>query len=114
MPLVRSNGFLAELVRSPHRLCPPFVYAIWDGEAVKIGTSKVQPRSRMADLQTGNSRQLVLLAYTASATEREVHRRLARWRLRGEWFGPAPEVLSELRNWDWLDEGAVAAVAAAG
>jgi hypothetical protein len=57
----------------------------------------------MQELQVGNPRPLMLLAYTAALTEREAHRRLRRSRLRGEWFKPAPEVLAELRTWDWLD-----------
>src|SRR5262245_48535376 len=103
MPLVRSNGFRADLLDNPARLHPPFTYAVWDGEAVKVGTSKGHPRVRLDDLQTGNPRKLVLLAYTARPTEREAHKRLQRHRLRGEWFRPDPQVLAELRTWDWLD-----------
>jgi hypothetical protein len=92
MPLVRSHGFRADLLDNPARLAPPFVYAICDGEFVKVGTSRVHSRTRMRELQVGNPRPLVLLAYDARLTEREAHRKPHRFRVRGEWFRPAPKV----------------------
>jgi hypothetical protein len=64
----------------------------------------------MQELQVGNPRPLMLLAYTAALTEREAHRRLHRHRLRGEWFRPAPEVLAEVARWDWVDGPRLAAL----
>jgi hypothetical protein len=110
VPLVRVNGFRAELVDNPGRLHRPFVYALTDGEAVKVGKSRTHPRTRMEALQTGSSRELVLLAYDARLSEREAHRKLHRHRRRGEWFDLCPEVLAEIGRWDWCDTRAVAAL----
>jgi hypothetical protein len=63
-----------------------YTYAISDGTAVKIGRSAAHPICRLAALQVGNPRELRLVAWSVSVTEGEAHRRLHRWRLRGEWF----------------------------
>jgi Meiotically up-regulated gene 113 len=86
------------------------VYAVWDGEFVKVGYSRTHPRTRMAELQAGSSRELILLAYTASLTERQAHGKLHKHRVRGEWFAVCPEILAELNTWDWLDAEALAKV----
>lgn len=79
-----------------------FVYAIWDGCAVKIGKSKGHPQRRLDALQTGNPRTLRLLAYTVELTESDVHRKLRRHRIRGEWFRPSIEVCREVNTWTWI------------
>jgi hypothetical protein len=80
-----------------------WVYAVWDGEHVKIGSSTGHPVQRMQTLQTGSSRPLTLLSYTATRSERECHKLLHRDRVRGEWFRLTSQVVKELRRWDWLD-----------
>jgi hypothetical protein len=110
VPLIRVNGFRIDLFDNLARLAPPFVYAVWDGEFVKVGHSRTHPRTHMAELQTGSSRELVLLAYDARVTEREVHKRLRRHRHRGEWFRPTPDVLKEIARWDWVDGPRLAAL----
>jgi hypothetical protein len=76
------------------------IYFIGEGPGghVKIGycadprggfTHEDVARSRMASLQTGNPRRLVLLGFTTSGTmddERALHAQFARSRLEGEWF----------------------------
>jgi hypothetical protein len=109
-PLTRVHGFRLPLIDAPHLLSGPFVYAITDGTSIKLGTSKGHPRARMADLQTGSSRELILLAYDARTTEKQVHRLLHRHRLRGEWFRPHPQVLALVRLWDWVDAEALEGV----
>ena len=59
---------------------------------VKIGRSK-NVETRLMELQVGNSRELLLIAkigpYTpkkAEWLEKQYHRRLKRFRIRGEWF----------------------------
>jgi hypothetical protein len=84
-----------------------FTYCLSDGAALKIGKCSGHPSERLHTLQTGSSRELKLLAYTAgngSNSEARVHNRLARYRLRGEWFELCLEVLAEVRHWDWLAE----------
>jgi hypothetical protein len=86
--------------------CKLLTYAVTDGTAIKIGKSSGHPSERLHVLQTANSRELRLLAYTnggGANSEEMVHRRLQRYRLRGEWFELCLEVLGALCNWDWLD-----------
>ena len=102
----REHGFRSGLTAQDHDV-PLWTYALSDGCAIKIGRSTGHPQQRLHILQTGSSRELRLLAYTActgSNSEARVHNRLARYRLRGEWFELALETLGELRDWDWLDE----------
>jgi hypothetical protein len=98
-PLRNALGFHARVDASwsPRVL----VYAITDLEAVKVGKCTGHPRARLATLQCGSSRQLFLLAYTSTLTERAAHRKLHRWKVRGEWHQVAP-VLREIIGWDWL------------
>jgi hypothetical protein len=80
------------------------VYAIVeDGGACKVGkVSGKHPRERLAELQTGSSRQLFLLGYDDRLTERAPHRQLHAARLRGEWFR-TEAVLPLVLQWAWLD-----------
>jgi Meiotically up-regulated gene 113 len=87
-----------------------YTYALTDGRAIKIGKSESHPWVRLKDLQTGNPEELRLVAYTLAVTEAEAHKRLARHRLRGEWFRLVPAVLQEIATWDWLDQQVFAAV----
>jgi hypothetical protein len=105
MPLVRERGFSAAAIARmlSGRDTGEIVYAITDGTAVKIGKVLGQhPRERLAELQTGNPRPLVLLAYT-HGREAAWHKVLSRDRIRGEWFAPTERVLGALLDWDWVD-----------
>jgi hypothetical protein len=95
----------------------PCVYAIIEGHClagveavgqklvpVKLGMSAGHPSERLAELQTGNPRLLVLLAYTRHLSERAVHTRWRSLRRHGEWFDLDRTLLAELRTWDWLDD----------
>lgn len=67
-------------------------------EAVKVGwTSKTPPESRMGDYQAGNPRKLVMLGTLpgTKADEAALHQRFIEHNILGEWFRPAPELLSE-------------------
>jgi hypothetical protein len=102
MPVLRRHGFS---LKAMARGADPEVltYAIWDGEAVKVGkVTNKHPSQRLADLQTGSSQPLRLLAYTATTTEAAAHRKLYKAHLRGEWFR-TEAVLDLVRDWDWLD-----------
>lgn len=67
------------------------VYAIRETETgrIKIGISR-DPEARMAQLQTGNSQQLELVAVRRAVNrfddERLCHAEAAAYRIRGEWF----------------------------
>ncbi len=56
-------------------------------QAIKIGSS-FYPDGRIGSLQVGNAYQLVTLGYLdfAEQTEKELHRKFAKHRLKGEWF----------------------------
>jgi hypothetical protein len=113
MPLVRQHGFSAAAIArmldgdsGDGGSSGEIVYAITDGTAIKIGKVNGQhPRQRLAELQTGNPRPLVLVAWT-HGKESAWHRALARDRLRGEWFRMSDHVLDALMGWDWLDVNA--------
>jgi hypothetical protein len=108
MPVIRdARGFHGRILDDPTLLNGERerVYAIWDGVAVKIGKTLWDPMQRLRDLQTGSSATLALVAFTSSCTERQVHRRLHRWRLRGEWFRLTNELLVEIATWDYVDCG---------
>jgi predicted GIY-YIG superfamily endonuclease len=77
----------------------PGVYVIQAGDdgPCKIGVS-ANPERRLAQLQTGNSARLVLVALylcqtwlIAKTLEASVHVALAPFRLMGEWFRVTPE-----------------------
>lgn len=77
-----------------------FVYFVQAGEdgPIKIGVSN-EPLSRMAEMQTCMPHTLRMLAFHPGtrAEEQSLHKRLAAFRIRGEWFHPCEEVLAALR-----------------
>lgn len=62
---------------------------------IKIGRSK-DPANRIATLQTACAEQLVILHLSPFDIEAELHQRLDRWRVRGEWF--SAECISDLAS----------------
>lgn len=74
---------------------PTHIYAIREGDAVKIGLAR-KPAERVRQLQIGNPRPLLLYA-TAPATlalEQHLHGVLAAEHRRGEWFDVNDRVLT--------------------
>lgn len=73
------------------------VYFIQEGAhgPIKIGFS-VDPRARLAALQTCNPRELRLIGLRPGSKEdeRALHDRFAAQRVRGEWFYPGEELLA--------------------
>lgn len=75
-----------------------YVYLIAEegGESVKIGES-AKPEARPGELQTGNKRTLILLAYypveQSKGADKVVHQQFAAHHDQNEWFRPTPEVL---------------------
>lgn len=76
-----------------------FVYFVQCGEdgPIKIGTAK-DLRMRLSSLQIGCPYELRLLGAREGdmLTESELHRRFARYRIRGEWFEPSEGLLREI------------------
>lgn len=66
--------------------------------AVKIGKSAAHPQSRLAGLQTGNPRKLVLLGFIKSKdrhkAEARLHKRFIKANILQEWFRPEPALFS--------------------
>ena len=88
--------------RRRHRGAPqPVVYFLQDGPTgpVKIGFTR-HLQARIEELQCGHKDRLRLLGSRPGGRreEREIHRRLAAHRLRGEWFAPAPAVLAAAKE----------------
>ena len=77
-----------EIVESvPNQL---YVYAIRETNTgnIKLGISS-NPENRVAQLQTGNSSQLELVAYKPAKSfkdEKVLHREMKKYHIRGEWF----------------------------
>lgn len=76
----------------------PGVYAIRSGDFVKIGRS-ANIKTRLAELQAAHPTALRLVAVLSRdpAEEPQFHRRLQRFRVRGEWFQLHGEVLDLIR-----------------
>lgn len=66
------------------------IYLIGTAEplAVKVGFTTKDPRARLKQLQTGNPTRLRLIGWYPGTQrdERELHERLAAYRISGEWF----------------------------
>lgn len=96
----------AELTGDP-TLAPPAgtyrrtgdVYFIEAGDLIKIGFTR-SPVGRMRTIKTGCPLPMKLLHHEAGSlkSERELHRRFAVLRVRGEWFRKAPELLAYIKQ----------------
>lgn len=74
------------------------VYFIQDEDGpIKIGYGS-DPIARLRLLQVGNPRELTMLGWFEAPVEveRNLHRRLAAYQIRGEWFENCPEVIDAL------------------
>lgn len=68
---------------------------VGDDGPVKIGFTKLSPSIRLSGLQVANPYPLRMLGRMVgnAATERFLHKKFARNRLRGEWFSPTTSLL---------------------
>lgn len=75
------------------------VYFAVRGERLKIGFS-VRPHKRIHDLEfaAGAPFDEVILVKGTRALEGKLHRRFAEYRLMGEWFEAAPEIMDHARS----------------
>lgn len=64
---------------------------------IKIGVAN-SAEQRLSNLRAGSSEELSLLAVVLCPNrgelERDLHERFKRYRVRGEWFEPAPEIVT--------------------
>jgi hypothetical protein len=77
----------------------PFVYAMTDGQYIKIGVS-VRPNKRKSNLSTGNAKKLILLGYFPGGfeLESELHKRFKKVRSNGEWFEATSDIVEYLNE----------------
>lgn len=88
-------GVLRDARAQRRHLSQGYVYLISDGTAVKVGYS-TKPEARVNELQTGNPRELLLLAKKqgTEVTEATLHNRFIDDNLILEWFRPSTALLS--------------------
>ena len=79
-----------------------YVYFIQADEngPIKIGFTSGDPQRRLNQLQTAHPAALRLIGAIKGTTaqERELHKRLSEWRLKGEWFEPHPSVMAVVQE----------------
>lgn len=75
---------------------PGWVYFLQASSSkhIKIGFTSRNVESRVAEMQTGQSDKLIIMAKIPGdrANERSLHQKFAEHRLRGEWFWPHPHL----------------------
>lgn len=78
------------------------IYFIQSGDdgPIKIGYSKSNSRTRLRTLQTGSAEKLTLLCEREGhlGHETALHHKLSEYRLDGEWFRPADQVLAAMKD----------------
>lgn len=112
--LARARLAAEALVDEHLRTSPSctWLYFIQAGEGgpVKIGISET-PVRRMANMQVGNHERLRLIAVARVPidAESDLHARLVKHHVHGEWFRPAPAVLEIAQSYEarghraWLE-----------
>lgn len=75
--------------------------------AIKIGYTAGDAKERLAQLQTSSADRLVLLRSVPGEMwqEQELHKRLARYRLTGEWFRPHADVMNSMSEFTQSEYG---------
>jgi hypothetical protein len=93
LPILAGGLTKAEAPR-PERKRQASVYFIRDDAQVKIGHS-VNPRARLRELQCATHRLLKLLATCKGGQQRErlLHKKFAKYRIKGEWFKLSAPIL---------------------
>lgn len=82
-----------------------YLYAISDGESVKVGFSK-NPDTRLKTMQTGHPKRLQVAWRTYCADhkkeaifqEKKLHRFLGKYLIRGEWF--SAKCIEKIESWE--------------
>ena len=71
------------------------IYFLGTGEAVKIGFTDQQPKSRLNACQTGNHLEITLLGVMAGSISDEsvLHKKFSDLHIRGEWFRPGDDLM---------------------
>lgn len=117
-PSVRADGsststpMRSALLRKRSRHADGVIYFIQEGEdgPVKIGWTSMSPEQRLYSMQTGNPRDLRVIAWAPGSQdyEKKFHEQLGFARIRGEWFHPHPAVLFAAKELNGVAENAIA------
>ncbi|MBX9659093.1 MAG: GIY-YIG nuclease family protein [Nitrospiraceae bacterium] len=87
-----------------------YIYVIQLGEhgPIKIGHSQ-NPKKRVDLLQVGAAERIYVRAITPGsvADEKALHKKYSEYRLRGEWFQPADDMLLEVLSREQVDVSAI-------
>jgi len=84
----------------PHLQKQPYVYFVQNEDGfVKIGTTR-HVKSRLVRMQIDNCMKIKLIGKMKGGfdLEAELHKRFKKYRKRGEWFHPAPELIEYILN----------------
>lgn len=81
-----------------------YVYMVYSAGQLKIGFSR-NPVARFASLRSMSSSPVsfIWMAAADETLERDLHRRFAQYRIKGEWFDVGPEIrefLADRPIWD--------------
>jgi hypothetical protein len=70
-----------------------YVYILYSAGLLKIGTT-IDPQARVEGLRSSSSSpvSLIWLTHGDATDERELHKRFARDRFKGEWFRPSDDL----------------------
>lgn len=74
-----------------------YSYFLWAEltNRIKIGKSN-DPYKRLKTLQTGSPEKLILIAFVSGDIERKLKEEFKKYKIHGEWFIPAPEILFKI------------------
>lgn len=97
----RAAEKLLQSVSEPPSATAPGVYALFDGEHVKIGRATRSIAERARNIQIGHPKTLRLMILSRDPSdEKAFHAKLVRYRVRGEWFRAHPDVMRQLSRWE--------------
>lgn len=70
-----------------------------NGGPIKIGkTSEERLFIRLTSIQIGNPEELIIIGITYNFSEKDLHEKFVKERIRGEWFSPSGELLNLIKN----------------
>jgi hypothetical protein len=88
--------YIADTRQEPRKTSPECVYFIKCQQHIKIGLTSMPIEKRLGTLSSGSAGKMKVLATIKNASasvERSLHERFAKYRVRGEWFSAASEIL---------------------
>jgi hypothetical protein len=93
--------YIADTRQEPRKTSPECVYFIKCQQHIKIGLTSMPIEKRLGTLSSGSAAKMKVLATIKNASvsvERSLHERFAKYRVRGEWFAAASEILAYIKE----------------